>query len=94
MPAGTRVAQLQSVSGILSTGLIVSFTLPGLFPVLTGKTVSMLRTRRVPHHYRKPGQLDCDIAVIGAGSGGLVSACKGHQAAPPCARASVATSNR
>ena len=91
MPAGTRVAQLQSVSGILSTGLIVSFTLPGLFP---GKTVSMLRTRRVPHHYRKPGQLDCDIAVIGAGSGGLVSACKGHQASPPCARASVATSNR
>jgi len=44
--AGTQLAQLQSVSGILSPTLILSFALLGIMPLLAKKTVSWLRTQR------------------------------------------------
>ena len=44
--AGTQLAQLQSVSGILSPSLILSFALLGLLPLAAKKTVSWLRTQR------------------------------------------------
>jgi uncharacterized membrane protein YdjX (TVP38/TMEM64 family) len=45
--AGTQLAQLESLSGILSPGLIASFTLLGLFPLLAKKSVALLQARRV-----------------------------------------------
>jgi hypothetical protein len=44
--AGTQLAQLESLSGILSPGLIASFTLLGLFPLLAKKSVALLQARR------------------------------------------------
>ena len=44
--AGTQLAQLHSVSGILSPTLILSFALLGIMPLLAKKTVSWLRTQR------------------------------------------------
>ena len=44
--AGTQLAQLHSVSGILSPTLILSFALLGILPLLAKKTVSWLRTQR------------------------------------------------
>lgn len=72
--AGTQLAQLESMSGILSPGLIASFTLLGLFPLLAKKAVEIFKARRVLHRYPKPKRFDRDLVVIGAGSGGLVSA--------------------
>jgi pyruvate/2-oxoglutarate dehydrogenase complex dihydrolipoamide dehydrogenase (E3) component/uncharacterized membrane protein YdjX (TVP38/TMEM64 family) len=72
--AGTQLAQIESLSGILSPGLIVSFTLLGLFPLLARKAVEIFNVRRVLRHYSKPKHFDRDLVVIGAGSGGLVSA--------------------
>ncbi|MDT8388456.1 MAG: FAD-dependent oxidoreductase [Thiogranum sp.] len=72
--AGTQLAQLESASGILSPGLIVSFTLLGLFPLLARKVVETVNARRVLRGYSRPRHFDRDLVVIGAGSGGLVSA--------------------
>ncbi|MDR3640635.1 MAG: TVP38/TMEM64 family protein [Humidesulfovibrio sp.] len=44
--AGTRLAQVDSLSGILSPGLFVAFALLGLFPLSARWLVSWLRRRR------------------------------------------------
>ncbi|MCK9505730.1 MAG: FAD-dependent oxidoreductase [Porticoccaceae bacterium] len=72
--AGTRIAQLESLSGILSPGLIVSLTLLGIFPLLAKKIVELVKSRQALRHYPRPKRFDRDLIVIGAGSGGLVSA--------------------
>ncbi|HEY5683728.1 MAG TPA: FAD-dependent oxidoreductase [Sulfuricaulis sp.] len=72
--AGTQLAQLQTLAGILSPGLIISFTLLGVFPLLAKKAIEIFRARRVLKNYPKPKHFDRDLIVIGAGSGGLVSA--------------------
>jgi pyruvate/2-oxoglutarate dehydrogenase complex dihydrolipoamide dehydrogenase (E3) component/uncharacterized membrane protein YdjX (TVP38/TMEM64 family) len=72
--AGTQLAQLESLGGILSPGLILSFTLLGLFPLLARKLVDAIKARRVLRGYARPKHFDRNLVVIGAGSGGLVSA--------------------
>jgi pyruvate/2-oxoglutarate dehydrogenase complex dihydrolipoamide dehydrogenase (E3) component/uncharacterized membrane protein YdjX (TVP38/TMEM64 family) len=72
--AGTQIAQIESAAGILSPGLIVSFTLLGLFPLIAKKTVDMVKARKVYARFTRPRRFDRNIIVIGAGSAGLVSA--------------------
>lgn len=72
--AGTQLGQIESLQGILSPGLILSFTLLGIFPLLAKKTVDGIKARRVLKPYRKPKPFDRNLVVIGAGSAGLVSA--------------------
>lgn len=72
--AGTHVGKLESLAGILSPGLIVSFTLLGLFPLIAKKLVAVIRARRVLKQYPKPNRFERDMVVIGGGSAGLVSA--------------------
>jgi pyruvate/2-oxoglutarate dehydrogenase complex dihydrolipoamide dehydrogenase (E3) component/uncharacterized membrane protein YdjX (TVP38/TMEM64 family) len=72
--AGTHVGKLESLAGILSPGLIVSFTLLGLFPLIAKKLVAVIRARRVLKQYPKPSRFERDMVVIGGGSAGLVSA--------------------
>ncbi|PIP02430.1 MAG: pyridine nucleotide-disulfide oxidoreductase [Zetaproteobacteria bacterium CG12_big_fil_rev_8_21_14_0_65_54_13] len=72
--AGTQLAQLDSLSGILSPALIFSFALLGLFPLLARKAVALIRARRVYARWKKPARFDRNMVVIGAGAGGLVSA--------------------
>jgi pyruvate/2-oxoglutarate dehydrogenase complex dihydrolipoamide dehydrogenase (E3) component/uncharacterized membrane protein YdjX (TVP38/TMEM64 family) len=72
--AGTQLARIDSLAGILSPELIASFTLLGIFPLLARKVVEFFRRRRGAHHYPRPKRFDRDLVVIGAGSGGLVSA--------------------
>lgn len=43
--AGTQLAQLQSLSGILSPGLLFSFALLGAFPMIARRTADWLRRR-------------------------------------------------
>ena len=72
--AGTQLAKVESLSGILSPGLILSFTLLGLFPLLAKKLVEAIKARRALRGYSRPKRFDRNLVVIGAGSGGLVSA--------------------
>jgi len=72
--AGTQLGQLQSMSGILSTPLLVSFVLLGLFPLLARRFVTFLQHRRSLARFTKPERFDNNLIVIGAGSAGLVTA--------------------
>ena len=72
--AGTQLAQIQSLSGILSPGLIASFTLLGVFPLIAKKVVDVVNAKKILKDYPKPKRFDRDMVVIGAGSAGLVSA--------------------
>jgi pyruvate/2-oxoglutarate dehydrogenase complex dihydrolipoamide dehydrogenase (E3) component/uncharacterized membrane protein YdjX (TVP38/TMEM64 family) len=72
--AGTRLAQLQSLSGILSPDLIASFTLLGVFPLIAKKLVDFMKSRNVLRKYPRPKRFDRNLVVIGAGSAGLVAA--------------------
>ena len=74
--AGAELGQIDSLSlsGILSPTLIVSFTLLGLFPLIARKILARLQSRKVLRRFRKPRRFDTNLVVIGAGSGGLVSA--------------------
>ena len=44
--AGTQLANIESLSGILSPGLIASFVLLGVFPIVAKKLLGGLRARR------------------------------------------------
>lgn len=72
--AGTQLGKLESLSGILSPGLIGSFALLGVFPLLANKIVEAIKANKVYAQWVKPARFDSNIVVIGAGSGGLVTA--------------------
>jgi pyruvate/2-oxoglutarate dehydrogenase complex dihydrolipoamide dehydrogenase (E3) component/uncharacterized membrane protein YdjX (TVP38/TMEM64 family) len=72
--AGTQLAKIESLRGILSPGLLLSFTLLGLFPLIARKIVDAVKARKVYARWPKPTSFDRNIVVIGAGSAGLVTA--------------------
>jgi uncharacterized membrane protein YdjX (TVP38/TMEM64 family) len=45
--AGTQLAELESLSGILSPGLLASFALLGVFPLLAKRLVAWMQARKV-----------------------------------------------
>ena len=73
--AGTQLAKIDSLKGILSPGLIGSFVLLGVFPLIAKKILDAIRARRVYARWRdrKPKAYDRNLVVIGAGASGLVS---------------------
>lgn len=71
--AGTQLAQLDSLQGILSPTLIGSFILLGIFPWLAKGLINMLKANKVYKGYSKPKSFDRNLIAIGAGAGGLVS---------------------
>ncbi|GAB0109148.1 FAD-dependent oxidoreductase [Pseudoalteromonas distincta] len=71
--AGTQLAQIESLSGILSFNLILSFALLGIFPFIAKGILNVFKKRRVYKNYTKPKKLDRNMIVIGAGAGGLVT---------------------
>ena len=74
--AGTQLARLDSLKGILSPALLGSFVLLGLFPLIARWIVAAVRKRQVYARWRgqRPARFDRNLIVIGAGAGGLVSA--------------------
>ena len=72
--AGTQLAKIESLSGIMSPTLLGSFVLLGLFPLLAKIIVKNLQQHKIYEHWPKPKHFDNNIVVIGAGAGGLVSA--------------------
>ncbi len=72
--AGTQIAKIDSLSGLVSPALLASFAALGLFPWLARLVVGALRRRRVQARWTRPRRFDRNLVVIGAGSAGLVSA--------------------
>lgn len=72
--AGTELAAVTSLAGILSPTLLLSFALLGVFPLLARKLVAWVQARRVYARWQRPARFDRNLVVIGAGAAGLVTA--------------------
>ncbi|HMG59365.1 MAG TPA: FAD-dependent oxidoreductase, partial [Burkholderiales bacterium] len=72
--AGTQLAAVKSLSGILTPALIGSLVLLGIFPLIAKHAVEAFKARRRLARWPKPARFDRNLVVIGAGSAGLVSA--------------------
>ena len=73
--AGTQLAQITSIKGILSPALIGSFVLLGVFPLVAKKLIDIVKSRKVYAKWadKKPATFDRNMVVIGAGAAGLVT---------------------
>ncbi|WP_298827364.1 FAD-dependent oxidoreductase [uncultured Piscinibacter sp.] len=73
--AGTQLAKIDSLQGILSPALLGSFVLLGVFPLIAKKIVDGIRARKVYARWAsvKPKSFDRNLVVIGAGAAGLVT---------------------
>ncbi|MGD9343009.1 MAG: FAD-dependent oxidoreductase, partial [Desulfuromonadales bacterium] len=80
--AGTQLGKIESAAGILSPGIIISFVILGIFPLIAKKIileiaeriVDIFKYRKTFEGWDKPVTFDYNLIAIGAGSGGLVSA--------------------
>ena len=72
--AGTQLARIESLSGIVSPGVLGSLALLGFFPLVAKKLVDMFQSRRVYARWTRPRTFDRNLVVIGGGSAGLVTA--------------------
>ena len=72
--AGTQLAQIDSLSGILSPDLVFSFALLGIFPLIAKKTAAKIKSRKALAAAPRPKKFDYNLVVIGAGAAGLVTA--------------------
>ena len=73
--AGTELAKITSLKGILSPGLIGAFVLLGIFPIIAKKIIDGIKGRKVYAKWadKKPTHFDRNVVVIGGGSAGLVT---------------------
>ncbi|MCD9498429.1 dihydrolipoyl dehydrogenase [Photobacterium carnosum] len=72
--AGTQLGKIDSLSGIVSVPVLFSLVLLGLFPLLTKWIMKTMTMKKQYQQWQKPARFDQNLVVIGAGSGGLVSA--------------------
>lgn len=71
--AGTQLAQITSLQGIVSPGLLGVFALLAIFPFIARSIVAGLKARKVYAKWPRPATFDRNVVVIGAGSAGLVT---------------------
>ncbi len=73
--AGTQLAQITSLKGILTPGLLISLVLLGVFPLIAKKMVNAIQARKVYAKWvhLRPETFDRNLVVIGAGAAGLVT---------------------
>lgn len=72
--AGTRLAEIDGLRGILSPPVILSFAALGLFPWLARGAIRLVQRRRIYAGRTPPARFDRNLIVIGGGAAGLVSA--------------------
>ncbi len=73
--AGVELSKIESLHGILSPTLILSFAALGILPFIGKKIISTLKANKIYAKYksRRPKKYDYNMVVIGAGSAGLVT---------------------
>ena len=74
--AGTQLAHIKGLQDVVSPGLLASFPLLGVFPLLARRMLDAVQRRKVYARWKavRPTRFDRNLIVIGAGAGGLVSA--------------------
>ena len=72
--AGTQLARIDSLSGIVSPGLLGSLVLLGVFPLVARKVIDAMQARKIYARWQRPKTFDRNLVVIGGGSAGLVTA--------------------
>ena len=74
--AGTQLARIESLQGIVSPTLLASLALLGVLPLLARRVIGALQRRRVYARWAsvRPSRFDRNLVVIGAGAAGLVTA--------------------
>jgi len=72
--AGRSLAEIESPAGILSTQMFLAFGLMALLPWISKWSLVLIQRRKVYATYHRPRAFDTNLAVVGAGAGGLVSA--------------------
>ncbi|ODS95150.1 MAG: pyridine nucleotide-disulfide oxidoreductase [Lautropia sp. SCN 69-89] len=72
--AGTQLARIDSLAGIVSPGVTLSLVLLGVFPLVAKMVLGYLQRRRVYARWTRPKHYDRNLIVIGAGAAGLVTA--------------------
>lgn len=72
--AGTQLSKVNNLADVLSTEIIISFALLAILPFTLKWFLNIFKKRRILSSYSKPKKFDYNLVVIGAGSGGLVSA--------------------
>lgn len=72
--AGSSLADLSSPTGILSLEMFFAFALIALLPWVSKWLLGWMDRCRVYKGFKRPQKFDTNLAVIGAGAGGLVSA--------------------
>ncbi len=71
--AGSELAQITSLSGLVSGPVLFSIALVGITPLLARFIVSALQRRKIARQFGKPRKFDVNAVVIGGGSAGLVA---------------------
>lgn len=72
--AGTQLATINSLESIVSAPLLIAFAVLGIFPIVAKVVLDKIKHKRLMSRFEKPEAFDTNMVVIGAGSGGLVSA--------------------
>ncbi|MCF8883722.1 FAD-dependent oxidoreductase [Erythrobacter sp. SN021] len=72
--AGTQLARIDTLAGIASPAVLISFALLGIAPWFAKAIIAWIKRRKVYAGFDKPKRFDRNLVVIGAGSAGLVSA--------------------
>ncbi|MCH2355835.1 MAG: FAD-dependent oxidoreductase, partial [Pseudomonadales bacterium] len=72
--AGFELAQITSLSGLVSGSVLFSFVLLGALPLLAKFSLGIVQRNKVMRGYTKPKNFDANVVVVGAGSAGLVAA--------------------
>jgi pyruvate/2-oxoglutarate dehydrogenase complex dihydrolipoamide dehydrogenase (E3) component/uncharacterized membrane protein YdjX (TVP38/TMEM64 family) len=72
--AGTQIASITALSGLLSPTLLGSLVLLGVFPLMAKRAVDLINRQKVLAKWVRPRRFERNLVVIGAGSAGLVSA--------------------
>ncbi len=73
--AGTQLAAIDSLKGIVSPAIILSLAALGLFPLISKKILDTFKKNKIyaKWNHLKPAKFDRNVVVIGAGAAGLVT---------------------
>ncbi len=72
--AGTQLAALDQLAGIVSAPVLASLAALGVFPLIARRVIERVRRRRYLARFARPSRYERNLVVIGAGAAGLVSA--------------------
>lgn len=72
--AGSELAQINSLSGLVSAPVLFSLVLLGVFPLVGKLIVNSIQKNKIMKGFKRPKNFDANVVVLGGGSAGLVAA--------------------